>query len=259
MKKIYYILILCLYISIFGANNAYASSINNENINQTKVQISNFLEKTAKIFLENLKEEYLNLNKTDKSSESNKSLSGKKILIDPGHGGTNPGAVSFGFHESDNNLAVSLKLKDLLEKQGANVLLTRYNDNNIAEKGRPLREELQARVDISNGYQPDIFVSIHTNSNENANIQGAMTFYYDEHSKNLANSIQTGLINHAKAIDKGIAKENFYVLRNSEIPAVLVEMGFITNKSEAEKLNSDNYRNLIAHGISNGISEYFSK
>ncbi|WIW71866.1 N-acetylmuramoyl-L-alanine amidase family protein [Anaerosinus gibii] len=257
MKKIYYILIVCFIASNFGLNDAYASSLNNENINQAKVQISSFLEKVAKTFLENLKKEYLNSDV--KLNEKNESLAGKKILIDPGHGGTNPGAVSYGFREVDNNLAVSLKLKTLLEKQGANVLLTRYEDENIAERGSSLREELQARVDISREYQPDIFVSIHTNSNENPNIQGAMTFYYDEESKKLANSIQTGLINSIKATDKGIAKENFYVLRNSEIPAVLVEMGFITNKNEAEKLNSDNYRDLIAQGISKGISEYFSK
>lgn len=193
---------------------------------------------------------------TDEQS-SEQVLKGKKIVIDPGHGGTNPGAVKYGMRESDNNLAVSLKVKELLENYGAEVIMTRETDQSVAKEGLALKEELQARIDIANAQNADVFVSLHTNSNPNVDIAGAMTFYSNDTSKKLADDIQKSLIDHTNAADKGIEKENFYVLRNNEIPAVLVEMGFITNKKEAIKLNSDAYRADLASGITNGLIDYF--
>lgn len=194
---------------------------------------------------------------TDEQS-SEQALKGKKIVIDPGHGGTNPGAVKYGMRESDNNLAVSLKVKELLENYGAEVIMTRETDQSVAKEGLALKEELQARIDIANAQNADVFVSLHTNSNPNTDIAGAMTFYSNDTSKKLADNIQKSLIGHTNAADKGIEKENFYVLRNNEIPAVLVEMGFITNKKEAIKLNSDAYRDDLASGIANGLIDYFN-
>lgn len=187
------------------------------------------------------------------------SLKGKKIVVDPGHGGNNPGAVRYSLRESDNNLSVGLKLKTLLEKQGAKVIMTRTTDTAVAKAGAPLRDELQARVDVAERNKADAFISIHTNSNENTTIKGAMTFYYHEASKGLAQATQEQMVKATNAIDKGIDYGNFLVLRNSQIPAVLVEMGFITNQSEALKLNEDAYRNQMATGIANGISRYFEK
>ena len=260
MNKIISILMINFMIFFIGINHISAApiqSVNGDEINNTKIQISNLLEKTAKIFLEKIKNEYLNFKAEDEIKTGQKNLQGKKIVIDPGHGGSNPGAIAYGYHEADNNLAVSLKLKSLLEKQGAQVLLTRTENVNVAKIGSSLREELQARVALSQDYDADLFVSIHSNANENASIHGAMTFYYDDNSKYLADFIQDRVIQSTSAADKGIAEGNFYVLKNSTVPAVLVEMGFITNKSEAEKLNSNRYRDTIAEGISQGIHDFF--
>lgn len=195
---------------------------------------------------------------SDKSSKD-RVLKNKTIVIDPGHGGNNPGAVNYDLRESDNNLAVGLKVQKILQSRGAEVIMTRTSDTNVAAIGRSLSEELQARVDIAQKNNADIFVSVHTNSNENRAIKGAMTFFYDDESKSLATVTQENLINSTSAIDKGIAHGNFLVLRNSKIPAILVEMGFISNQAEAIQLSEDAYRNYIAIGIANGITDYFEK
>lgn len=184
-------------------------------------------------------------------------VKGKTIVVDPGHGGSNPGAVRYDLREADNNLAVGLKVKDLLEKQGAHVIMTRTTDTAVAKQGAALREELQARVDIAHKNNADALISIHTNSNENTAIKGAMTFYYHDASKALAKATQDDMVQATKAIDKGIDFGDFLVLRNSQVPAVLIEMGFISNQEEALKLNQDAYRNRIATGIVNGINRYF--
>lgn len=185
-----------------------------------------------------------------------KKLVGKTVVLDPGHGGTNPGAVANQVEEAQINLDVSLKVKDLLEKEGAKVVLTRDANRNVAAKGVPLSAELQARLDIASAQAGDIFVSIHSNSNENSQIKGAMSFYYDEGSKELAQTIQQQLIQSTKAVDKGIVKENFYVLKNSAVPAVLVELGFVTNPQEAAMLNTKSYQEKLAQGIYQGILAY---
>ena len=162
MNKIISILMINFMIFFIGINHISAApiqSVNGDEINNTKIQISNLLEKTAKIFLEKIKNEYLNFKAEDEIKTGQKNLQGKKIVIDPGHGGSNPGAIAYGYQEADNNLAVSLKLKSLLEKQGAQVLLTRTENVNVAKIGSSIREELQARVALSQDYDADLFVS----------------------------------------------------------------------------------------------------
>lgn len=190
-------------------------------------------------------------------SWSNGSLKGKTIVVDPGHGGSNPGAVGNNTRESDNNLAVGLKLRDKLVQAGAKVIMTRESDHTVAPEGSSLSQELQARVDIAEKNNADIFVSIHTNSNPNNSTAGAMTFYYSSESNVLAAKVQSNLIKQTGAINKGTEVATFYVLRNTSMPSVLVEMGFITNVTEAARLSSNSYRNDIAQGIYNGIVEYF--
>jgi N-acetylmuramoyl-L-alanine amidase len=196
---------------------------------------------------------------SNEENDSNKILNEKIIVIDPGHGGSNPGAIQYGMRESDNNLSVGLKLKKLLEDSGAKVIMTRDEDRSVAEEGVQLKQELQARVDLVDVNNADVFISLHTNANDNADVHGAMTFYHNDMSKRLASDIQTSLIKFTEATDKGTEKENFYVLRNNKVPAVLVEMGFITNKSEAIKLNDDVYRKALVNGIYEGIVNYFNE
>lgn len=206
-----------------------------------------------------LKDNILNqISSTSEDIDNSKILKNKTIVIDPGHGGSNPGATKYGMRESDNNLSIGIKLKKVLEDHGAKVVMTRETDKTVAAEGLELKQELQARVDLVDTNNADIFISLHTNANENANVHGAMTFYHNDISKKLADDIQKSLIKFTQATDKGTEKENFYVLRNNKVPAILVEMGFITNKIEADKLNSDVYRNELVDGIYDGIINYFN-
>lgn len=185
-------------------------------------------------------------------------LKGKVIIVDPGHGGSNPGAVANGTREADNNLAVSLKLRDRLVQSGAKVIMTRTSDRTVAPEGSSLGQELQARVDIAESNNADMFVSIHSNSNPDPNIAGAMTFFPSGKSEKLALDVQTSLIKETAGIDKGVSPATFYVLRNTTMPSILVEMGFVTNADEAARLQTDSYRNKMAQGIFSGIVKYFN-
>lgn len=185
-------------------------------------------------------------------------LKGKVIVLDPGHGGSNPGATGSNTRESDNNLAVGLMLRDKLVQAGAKVILTRESDRTVAPEGSTLGQELKARVDIAESNNADIFVSIHTNDNSDRNITGAMTFYNSSQSQTLATDVQSQLIKQTGAVDKGTSTATYYVLRNTSMPSVLVEMGFISNPDEAARLSDKSYRNNIAQGIYNGLAEYFN-
>ncbi len=185
-------------------------------------------------------------------------LTGKTIVVDPGHGGSNPGAMANNTRESDNNLAVSLKLRDKLVQAGAKVIMTRDRDRTVAPEGSSLGEELAARINLAENNQADIFVSIHSNDNPDTNIAGAMTFYPSGKSATLASTIQNSLVQATNATNKGTSAATFYVLRNAAMPSTLVEMGFVSNKNEAAQLNSDAYRGKISQGIFNGIVKYFN-
>lgn len=185
-------------------------------------------------------------------------LRGKVIVVDPGHGGSNPGAVANGTRESDNNLAVSLKLRDKLVKAGAKVIMTRETDRTVATEDSSLGQELEARVNIAKSNQADMFVSIHSNSNPDPSIYGAMTFYPSGKSSKLALEVQDSIVKETGAVDKGTSPATFYVLRNTTMPSILVEMGFVTNAKEAQMLQDDSYRNKMAQGIFNGIVKYFN-
>ncbi|SCM80405.1 Germination-specific N-acetylmuramoyl-L-alanine amidase CwlD [uncultured Sporomusa sp.] len=185
-------------------------------------------------------------------------LRGKVIVVDPGHGGSNPGAVANNTRESDNNLAVSKKLRDKLTSAGAKVVMTRETDRTVAAEGSSLGQELAARVNIAEANKADIFVSVHSNSNPNPAIYGAMTFYPSGKSSQLALKVQNGIVKATGAVDKGTSPATFHVLRNTSMPSILVEMGFVTNAGEARKLQEDSYRNKMAQGIFDGIVSYFA-
>lgn len=191
--------------------------------------------------------------------QDNGVLRGKVIVVDPGHGGSNPGAVANNTRESDNNLAVGLKLQALLTQAGAKVIMTRDMDRTVAREGSTLGQELQARVDLAETNHADIFVSIHSNENPDSNVAGAMTFYSSGKSPDLATEVQSALIKETGAVDKGTSTATYYVLRNTTMPGILVEMGFVSNQAEAARLQNDAYRGSIARGIFNGIVKYFNR
>lgn len=184
-------------------------------------------------------------------------LAGKIIVLDPGHGGTEDGAVANGVREATINLSVGLKVRDRLAATGAIVVMTRSSDRNVLAPDSPIVDELHARVDITKAAEADIFVSIHANSHSNSETAGAISFYQTGRPNDLAQAIQSALVKETSAINKGVRPANFHVLRENDVPAALIEIGFLTNRFEATRLADDTYQNQVADGISKGIIRYF--
>ncbi len=178
-------------------------------------------------------------------------VDGVKIVIDPGHGGVDVGALGTYSREKDINLILSLKLKKQLVTRGIDIIMTREDDRYVY---------LQDRSDIANQNQADYFISIHCNSSSNAQISGTETFCYSENSEGyiLAKILQTKMIEYNKNNDRGVKTANFYVLRMTEMPAVLIETMFITNAEEEETLNEPNWQDMFVNQLSEAIGEYLN-
>ncbi len=184
-------------------------------------------------------------------------LSGKVILLDPGHGGHDPGAISIsGKFEKHINLDVAINLKDILNKAGASVYMTRTNDTYISNKERgKLADKLNA----------DILLSIHHNSLNNSNYFGLSTYYntinYKEPSYgyNLAEAIYLNAITVNGVYRDGILDRNFEVLRETNTPAALIEIGFMSNPKEEMNIHNISFQNTMAEKIADGIIDYFIK
>lgn len=175
------------------------------------------------------------------------------IVLDPGHGGDNPGAMYEDIMEKDINLAVSQKLEPLLRSLGYTVVMTRYDDSTV---------DLYQRADIANAVEGDIFVSIHANATSVSSDFAGMYTYYHPLSKVaavLAQAIQTPTAQITGAIDRGINSADFVVLRETVMPAVLVEMGFMTNHEELMNLIDEDYQYLLAYGMAEGIINYLNE
>lgn len=194
------------------------------------------------------------------------STTSKVIVIDPGHGGYDPGKVGIkGSHEKDINLAIALKLKDYLEESGAKVVMTRTQDEDL--DGLPDKfnknSDMRARKEIINGSGADILISIHQNAFTQPEVRGAQVFYYNEsnNAKALANNVQTSITENADANNKRKIKstENYYVLKVSTMPGIIIECGFLTNSEEAAALNSKEYQDKMAWSIYAGIVKYFQQ
>lgn len=179
------------------------------------------------------------------------------IVIDPGHGGKDPGAVQNGVREKDVNLSVSQKLDKGLKDKGYSTIMTRKDDNYV---------DLYERANIANNIQADIFISLHANSIVNKDISGIQVLYCpadqcklkQEDDYPLAKIIMEELVKGTGAQDKGIIKRpNLVVLNKTSMPAVLIELGFLTNPNEAKLLSDDAYQELLAESIIRGIERYF--
>ncbi|NMB12931.1 MAG: N-acetylmuramoyl-L-alanine amidase [Firmicutes bacterium] len=184
------------------------------------------------------------------------SLRGKVILVDPGHGGANPGSRGVGPRpEKDNVLAVAWDLKGMLEYAGAKVIMTRDGDYS---PGGPKADQLEARVRIANLSRGDVFVSIHNDWNKNSSLTGTTTYFYSPDGYHLGESLQRGVSQELSSRSLGVKWASYYVLRNTAMPAALVELGFLSNKREANLLSTRSYQTKAALGIYNGLVEYFS-
>ncbi|KLU65577.1 N-acetylmuramoyl-L-alanine amidase LytC precursor [Desulfosporosinus acididurans] len=191
-------------------------------------------------------------------------LSGKTIMIDPGHGSPDTGAVGpNGTYEKDNTLAIAKDLNSVLQQAGAKVLLTRDNDPSPAASDFSEINDLQDRVDDAAKNNPDLFISIHNDSFSNPSVQGTTTYYCDgnpqeEKSKQLASSIQSAMIDTVKTNNRGVKDANFYVIKYTTMPAVLVETAFISSPYEEARLQNDTFRKNVAAAIFHGIYNYYN-
>lgn len=196
-------------------------------------------------------------------------VTNKIIVIDPGHGGVDPGTVGkSGTLESKINLELSIKLKSLLEQSGAIVIMTRIDDKGLyTSKSNTLREkkieDLKNRRKIIEDSEAEIFISIHMNSFTNSKYYGAQTFFNEGsiEGEKLANTIQTEF---RERLDNDnlrtpTSRDNIYVLKEINIPAVLVEAGFLSNPLEEKLLKKERHQEKIAWSIFSGLIKYIEE
>lgn len=186
------------------------------------------------------------------------------VLIDPGHGGEDGGAVGIGgVMEKDINLPVSLLLRDLFMNNGYRVIMTRDTDCDLGNKDLTTvrerkRSDIKKRVEIINSSGADLVLSLHQNHFQESKYNGAQIFYVANESKPLAESLQRAIVEKLQPDNKREAKvsDSIYLLNNSKLPAVIVECGFISNPGETELLLKDDYQQQLAEAIYAGACNY---
>ena len=207
--------------------------------------------------------------KIGSASRGNYDVFNKIVYLDAGHGGYDPGASYFGISEKSLTLAIQSRVKAKLEAEGYQVVTTRTSDTFV---------DLTDRSRAANASESDIFVSIHINAAGSSDVQGIETYYYQPFaeypsrinatyhanptrlsmSDTLANAIQSSLINATGAQNQGVKRRTFAVLRETTAPAVLLELGFLSNPQEAARLNTSAYQETLANAIVAGIKRYYS-
>ncbi|MBE9063494.1 N-acetylmuramoyl-L-alanine amidase [cf. Phormidesmis sp. LEGE 11477] len=173
------------------------------------------------------------------------------VVIDPGHGGRDPGAVGIGgLREKDINITVARRMQASLQAKGINAVMTRSDDREL---------DLQPRVNIAERADGDIFVSIHSNaiSMSRPDVNGLETYYYSSGFR-LAQTIHNNVLQRTDLRDRGVRRARFYVLVNTSMPAVLVETGFVTGREDAARFRNPQAVNEIADGITAGILQYLN-
>lgn len=189
-----------------------------------------------------------------------------KVVIDAGHGGANPGAVSSnGLEEKHVNLDIAYKLEQELRWRGYETVLLRQDDEDIS---------LAQRVRLTNEHNPDMFISVHANYHSEAFYRGSMVLYYDSdypqasyppsnemaqlspQSRSLAQSVLDALVSHAGTENRGLLPSSAYVIRMGKVPSILVETAFLSNKEDVKLLADDSFRRKVAEGIAMGIETY---
>jgi N-acetylmuramoyl-L-alanine amidase len=193
-------------------------------------------------------------------------VSGRKVVIDAGHGGGDPGAKSrSGLVEKQLNLEIALRLKKHLSRVGVYCVMIREQDIDYfgaaGGYGTKKRRDLNHRVHIVNQSKADIFLSIHANSFPQIVYHGAQTFYNQENpeSKRLAEAIQGQLVNRLGPNHRKAKGGDFRVLNSIKIPGVIIETGFLSNHEEARLLATEQYREKLSYAIYQGVIAYFSK
>ncbi|MFI3200306.1 MAG: N-acetylmuramoyl-L-alanine amidase [Eubacteriales bacterium] len=191
---------------------------------------------------------------------------GKLVVLDAGHGGNDPGKIGVnGAVEKEINLAITLRVKSLLEANDVTVLMTRESDVGLYEEEDDNKKvvDLKNRIQIMNEAVPDIIVSVHQNSYEEETIRGAQTFYYETSKvgQEVAELFQENLVKDLDPTNHRVAKGNdtYYILKETTYPIVIVECGFLSNWEEADLLITKEYQEKIAWSLHLSILQYLNQ
>ena len=189
-------------------------------------------------------------------------LIGKVIYLDPGHGGTDPGAMYNGIMEKNINLEIALKLEKRLTKLGAIVYLTRYGDYDLSviHTNNRKRSDLSRRSNIINNVKPDLYLSIHLNAENTGLYKGAQVFYTDKNQQNkkISKIFQEDFKTNLNSKRKYKKDNNLYMQKRINTPGVLVELGFLSNKNERYLLMQKDYQNKLVTSLVNSTIKYFN-
>ena len=171
----------------------------------------------------------------------------RTVVIDPGHGGHDNGGQWGKVYEKHLALDTATRLENNLKRMGFKTVMTRRSDYFVT---------LPQRVAIGNSYKDAIFVCIHFNYTWKEDVNGLETYYYSAPGQQLAQYVQQSLVRHTRTLDRQAKFARFYVLRNSTLPAILVEGGFVSNEQERERMKSGVFREQIARGVAEGVQRY---
>jgi len=171
------------------------------------------------------------------------------VVIDPGHGGHDKGGQWGQVYEKHLALDTATRLEGYLKQRGIRTVMTRRSDYFVT---------LPGRVAIANRFRNAIFVSVHYNYTWKPDASGLETYYYNGNSAGLAQCVHNGMLSRVRAVNRGVKSARYYVIRNTQIPAILVECGFVSNAGERSRMKNAWYRDGLARGIADGILRYRS-
>ncbi len=178
------------------------------------------------------------------------------IVIDPGHGGSDPGAVRGSLQEKSLALDIARRVRDILVARGWQVLMTRTDDRDVFAANDSARDELQARDDVANSRGARLLVSIHVNSYVNSGPHGVATYYYKPSDLALAQSVSRRIAAELGVNNNGVIKDKLYVINHAAMPAALVETAYLSNPDDFALLQSGSWRQKVAQAIADGIADY---
>ncbi|RLL42789.1 N-acetylmuramoyl-L-alanine amidase [Oceanobacillus piezotolerans] len=187
---------------------------------------------------------------SDTSVNRNGALSGYTIVVDPGHGGNDSGAIGIGgVYEKNIVTSTANRVVQSLQNAGANVILTRYGDYYVS---------LEERVRISNSNYTDAFISIHYNAFPYYSVQGINTYYYGSAGRLLAQNVHASVNSSVPLNNRGIQQADYHVIQNTYAPAILMELGFITNPYDLSIVQTTGYQQNVANAITTGLINFFN-
>lgn len=171
----------------------------------------------------------------------------RTVIIDPGHGGHDKGGQWGRVYEKHLALDTSIRLESHLKKMGYDTVLTRRSDYFVS---------LPGRMTMANKYRNAIFISIHYNYTWKQQVSGIETFYHSQESHKLAQDVHRGVMSRVKVVDRGVKYARYYVIRNTKMPSILVEGGFVSNSNERSRMKTAWFRDAIARGIADGVQRF---